>query len=968
VVCGTGRLVDRNTSADCRAWPRLPSSLLFAAALTFIACLPNLASACQISLTGTQSGVSNSVPVDCISVANANITGDVNNTGSILLNGISVTNSVINGAISNVGSRTGGNIVTFVGGIHTDSNSSITSGSGVGIGIIGVPNFAGGIASGASIVANNGIYVDSVSTFTGGISNTGRITAGNGFSISDISAFSGGVSNSGQLIATNYGISVLSVTNFAGGIFNTGDIKSTGVNAAGISLYNGSFSGGITNSGRIDAVGAGITLGDIVCVCIQPPLGFSGGIWNSGTIAGGFAGIVVDDPTKFAGGIMNTGVVSGVTGLVLFYNGAEGINVFNSGTITGTGGTAITFGGLATLTLAPTSVINGKVTGGSGNNILQLGGSGSGTFDVSAIGSQYLGFGTFNKIDDSTWTLTGAGTFAGAVNVNSGTLLVNGSLASASVTTVNSGGTLGGTGIVGNTIINGGTLSPGNSMGALTVQGSLAFTAAASYMIEVSSFNTGSTDVTGIATLGGTVRVISPTNSFRFNSPYTILISAGLGGTQFNALTTPTGVSGSLIYSGNNVQLNLMSALGEIAGLNANQHAVASTLDAAFNAPGGQTGGLGGIFAGNVAQNLAQATGETVTGSQQTTFNAMTQFLGLLLDPFIDGRSGNPATSAMPFAEEGDANAYASSNSKRTGAEREAYAAIYRKASIRDSYDPRWSVWAAGFGGSQTTDGNATLGSNNTMSRVFGMAAGADYIFSPRTIAGFALSGGGTNFSVANGGSGSSDLFQAGAFIRHTVGAAYFSGALAYGWQDVTTDRTVTIAGVDRLRAQFNTNAFSGRAEGGYRFITPWIGVGITPYAAAQFTTFELPAYAEQVVSGANTFALAYAAKSVTATRSELGVRFDRSYTMQNAILILRGRAAWAHDYDGDRNVGATFQTLPGATFVVNGAAQASDSALATASVEVKWRNGWSAAATFDGEFSNVTRSYAGKGLARYTW
>ncbi len=70
------------------------------------------------------------------------------------------------------------------------------------------------------------------------------------------------------------------------------------------------------------------------------------------------------------------------------------------------------------------------------------------------------------------------------------------------------------------------------------------------------------------------------------------------------------------------------------------------------------------------------------------------------------------------------------------------------------------------------------------------------------------------------------------------------------------TDRTVIIAGVDRLRAQFNANAWSGRVEGGYRFVTQ--GVGVTPYAAGQFTTFELPNYAEAVVSGANTFALAY--------------------------------------------------------------------------------------------------------------
>jgi uncharacterized protein with beta-barrel porin domain len=185
----------------------------------------------------------------------------------------------------------------------------------------------------------------------------------------------------------------------------------------------------------------------------------------------------------------------------------------------------------------------------------------------------------------------------------------------------------------------------------------------------------------------------------------------------------------------------------------------------------------------------------------------------------------------------------------------------------------------------------------------------------------------------------------------------------------VTTDRTVTIAGVDRLRAQFNANAFSGRIEGGYRFVSPWMGgIGITPYAAGQFTTFDLPAYAEQVLSGANTFALAYGSKSVTATRSELGLRVDRSFAMQNAILTLRGRAAWAHDFNPDRAIGATFQTLPGASFVVNGAAQASDSALTTATAELKWINGWSAAATFEGEFSDVTRSYAGKGVARYQW
>ena len=62
--------------------------------------------------------------------------------------------------------------------------------------------------------------------------------------------------------------------------------------------------------------------------------------------------------------------------------------------------------------------------------------------------------------------------------------------------------------------------------------------------------------------------------------------------------------------------------------------------------------------------------------------------------------------------------------------------------------------------------------------RAFGFAAGADYRISPATLAGFALAGGGTSFSVNGFGSGRSDLFQAGAFLRHNAGPAYVTAAL----------------------------------------------------------------------------------------------------------------------------------------------------------------------------------------------
>ena len=609
---------------------------------------------------------------------------------------------------------------------------------------------------------------------------------------------------------------------------------------------------------------------------------------------------------------------------------------------------------------------------GSGN-VLTVGSNNLST-EVSGVIGDVCGCdsGSLEKVGTGTLTLSGTNAYTGDTLVNGGTLLVTGSIASSDGVFVDAGARLGGNGTVAATFLtNGAILAPGlpNALGTLTVNDALFFCGCTFYDVKITSTGNDLTQVIagsfgpGFAELAGTVRVTSLNNSYKFNSPYTILTAQGgfanFGPTtRFDSLVVPTGINGSLSYTLTDVNLTLLSALGQLPGLNINQHNVANALDTLFNG-GGTSGSLGAIFNGNIPFNLSQASGETATGTQQATFNAMNLFLGLLTDPFIDGRGGGVTggTGAPGFAEE-SASAYAA---RKQNAARDAFAKFPTKADVarNNLLDPHWSVWGAAYGGGATADGNAVVGSNNATVRAFGFAAGADYRISPSTLAGFALAGGGTNFSVNGFGTGRSDLFQAGAFVRHNVGAAYVTGALAYGWHDVTTDRTVTIAGLDRLHAQFNANALSGRVEGGYRFVTPWMGV--TPYAAGQFTTYSLPAYAEQTLAGTNAFALNYAAKDVTASRTELGVRTDRSFALQNAILTLRGRAAWAHDFNTDRNISAVFQTLPGAAFVVNGAAQAHDSALATVSAEAKWLNGWSAAATFEGEFSSVTTSCAGK-------
>jgi uncharacterized protein with beta-barrel porin domain len=369
---------------------------------------------------------------------------------------------------------------------------------------------------------------------------------------------------------------------------------------------------------------------------------------------------------------------------------------------------------------------------------------------------------------------------------------------------------------------------------------------------------------------------------------------------------------------------------------NVNQRNVAGGIINSFNT----VGGLPAVFMTLTPAGLTQLSGETAVGSQQATFDAMHQFMGVMLDPTVGGRGGPVAGGA--------------------------YASMPRKAPVADPFGARWNVWAAGFGGSQTISGDAVLGSNKTTSNVFGSAVGADYHVSPNTVAGVALAGAGTNFRVANGGSGESDLFQAGAHLRHTQGAAFIAAALAYGWQDVTTKRTVTVDGIESLRGHFHANAFSGRLEGGFRIATQ--SIDLTPYAAGQFTSYRLPSYAEQAASGSGPFALAYDGKTATAARTELGVKTEKAVALSDAMLLLRSRLAWAHDFDTDRSISAAFQALPASAFVVNGARPAADSALTTLSAELAWRNGWSAGATFDSQWSDTTRSYAGKGTVRYAW
>jgi outer membrane autotransporter protein len=748
---------------------------------------------------------------------------------------------------------------------------------------------------------------------------------------------------------------------FGGLISGTGSLTQAGTGAT-ILVGANTYTGGTTISAGTLQLGNGGTSGSIL-----------GDVLNNGTFA-----INRSDTYTFGG------VISGPGSFVQMGPGTTvltGSNTYSGGTTVNAGTLQLGPGG----NLAPTGALTVNAGGtfnlngfnqmvgdlfGSGLITLGSGTLAAGTANSTIFAGAISGTGGFVKQGTGTLMFTGASTYTGDTSINAGALVVNGSIANSAVT-VNNGGALAGTGTVGATTINSGGIfapGPGGTPGSMTVAGNLAFQSGALYLVQVNPSNASSANVTlgGSATLAGTVQAAFASGTYASRT-YTILRTAGgLAGTTFNALTTtnlPAGFTPSLSYSNTEVILNLTAALGT-GGLSGNQRNVAGALNNFFNNGGALPPNFVTIFGltgANLGNALTSLSGEAATGAQQAAFQMGNQFLGLMLDPFVDGRSGVAGAGgpALGFAPEQEAlpDDIALAYSKVLKAP---------QAATAPTFDQRWTAWGGAYGGGNKTSGDpAVLGSHDLTANTAGFAGGLDYRLTPNSVVGFALAGGGTSWSLAQGlGGGKSDAFQAGVYGATRWGAAYLAGAFAYTNHWMSTDR-FAFAG-DHLTASFNAQSLGGRVEGGYRFAT-FYG-GITPYAAIQAQSFRTPGYSEIDGSGAG-FALAYNARTGTDTRSELGARFDRLIALNPAAaLALRGRLAWAHDWVSDPTLAALFQTLPGASFIVNGALPAKDSALVSAGTELRLANGVTLLGKFDGELAAHASTYAGTGTVRYAW
>lgn len=367
-----------------------------------------------------------------------------------------------------------------------------------------------------------------------------------------------------------------------------------------------------------------------------------------------------------------------------------------------------------------------------------------------------------------------------------------------------------------------------------------------------------------------------------------------------------------------------------------------------------------------LAISLSQLSGEVATGLAPTSIQSMDAFLDVVM-----GRGRRPDLQLISPRDEGvppgmvvdKVNAPYLSGKGSTAAPIVEDQALSFSTILAEQTQP-FNVWASAYGSRSVTDGDAGLGSSERRSDTQGFAAGVNYAPSARTDIGLALSWNTADFSLNDGSSsGMSDAIFAAIRGRSSSTTGYVEGALAYGQHDLTTDRSVTIAGFDRLRGETKATHVAAHVEAGY-----YLGQ-ITPFIALRAQSFKTYAYSEMATVGVDTYALSYGAHTTESLRSELGVQMQWNTAQVAGRATSVGlRAAWAHEFVTLDPTRGTLVTTPGIGFPVSGAQKDSDALLWAASIGTWAANGIFVQGGVNGEYSNNSQDFGGSITVGYRW
>jgi outer membrane autotransporter protein len=264
-------------------------------------------------------------------------------------------------------------------------------------------------------------------------------------------------------------------------------------------------------------------------------------------------------------------------------------------------------------------------------------------------------------------------------------------------------------------------------------------------------------------------------------------------------------------------------------------------------------------------------------------------------------------------------------------------------------------------------------GSAGLSHRTGGGAGGFDYQINPHLLAGIALGGADSLFSVPDRAtSGSLESAHVGTYGVARWDSFYAAGAVSFAGIVNKLNRTISagFSPTELATASFNSELLNGRLELGR---TQQIGnLTVTPFAAVQFAELWQSGFTESstTVTGApGVLGLTYASNAIPSLPTFLGAQVDARVTFANGMVWSPyTRVSWVHEFEPTRDITATFITLPLATFTVDGPRAASDAVRVDAGTKLAITTNASLFGSFLGEFSNISQMYAGKGGVRFAW
>ena len=640
------------------------------------------------------------------------------------------------------------------------------------------------------------------------------------------------------------------------------------------------------------------------------------------------------------------------------------------------------YGGSTTAaqTIAPTGGTNGTLQTSTINQIIQ-------NTETNALAAFYgTSLSYWSRIDlysaagyfgnvTGTLALDPADRLTTNVTIgNGGTLFANGTVTGA--TTVAQGGTLGGTGTLGNvTVATGGTLAPGGqaAIGTTTIAGNLAFAPGSFYNVRITPTTNDRTNVTGTAALGGTVTFTAAPAVYAPQQQYTILNAAG-GTTGAFAGVTGNYVFLSPSLSANGQTLTVSALPFNSVAQTSNQSAIGSALTAASRQP---LSANGAALVSNLQQLSSSAqgraaldglSGEGIAAAQNAAFQAGSAFAGSIADQtafWRAGDAGNAYSITLGGALPASVNSYAP-QAVRKGP-------IVTKDPILVAVPRTWRVWGNGFGGGTSISGNTGLGTAGETGNFYGGAIGVDYQVQPNWLVGIAAGGSDSRFNVGTRAtSGEVTGFHVGIYSALEFGNGFY-GQSSTSFGDYSNRTTRFVAPIAALggtqeRGSFGSIEYRSRLEVGrsYNYGT----FGLTPFVAMEIASLRSNGFTEtSSTGGLGNPSLAVSGGQSASVPALVGARLNSTYVYGNGMVLTPVISlAYLHEFAPERNLNANLISLPGAAFLVNGARPARDAVQTKVGAQLALANGVALFANFDGEFSGVSRTYAGRGGIKVSW